>query len=429
MSDLTTHSIAHTARTETLPPADGAKGDAKTQALKGRSATLDTGVLSRLGRQDATTTGNSLFNGIGARSVQADRENPGPQRIAQAPHDGKSDVEVLGKGGVAAKGAEPTYANAKAQETQPQYANAGLGKGEIESGYSVLKQEPQYANAGLGKGEIESGYSVLKPEEQSTQTRGTGSARSESGDYAMLDNALYVSADKTGSKPGSKMESKSVGEDAYLTPRSDAGSRGTFRNLSDRMASVGNAPPQRLARLKAAVQKLFAAVKSLASRVAQVRSRPASQPPRIATLGAGESWRNPTAAQRTLPPTPNQPSLQPSLQRGGTIPSDYESRGAVPSNYESGGAAQQVRSQTPVSVDLSMTERYEERLMTDMRNLGDADKATVRRLASEIDTITLRADTLDIELTDSQELQILQHRHDIALVLENHTRQQGGGDG
>ena len=425
MSDLTTHSIAHTARTETLPPADGAKGgDAKTQALKGRSATLDTGVLSRLTGLQAKTFGQAN-QGIGARSVQADRENPGPQRIAQAPHNGKSDVEVLGKGGVAARGAEPTYANAKTQETQPQYANAKFAKGEIESGYSVLKQEPQYANAKFASGEIESGYSVLKPEEQPTQTRGTSRARSESGDYAMLDNALYVSADKEGIKTGSKRESKSVGEEAYLTPRSDAGSRGTFRNLSDRMASVGNAPSPRLARLKAAVQKLFAAVKSLASRVAQVRSRPASQPPRIATLGAGESWRNPTAAQRTLPPTPNQPSLQ----RGEAAPSNYERGGAVPSNYESGGAAQQVRSQTPVSVDLSMTERYEERLMTDMRNLGDADKATVRRLASEIDTITLRADTLDIELTDSQELQILQHRHDIALVLENHTRQQGGGDG
>ena len=414
MSDLTTHSIAHTARTETLPPADGAKGDAKTQALKGRSATLDTGVLSRLTGLQAKTFGQAN-QGIGARSVQADRENPGPQRIAQAPHNGKPDVEVFGKGGVAARGAEPTYANAKAQETQPQYANAGFAKGEIESGYSVLKQEPQYANAGFAKGETESGYSVLKQEEQSTQTRGTGRARSESGDYAMLDNALYVSADKTESKTGSKRESKPVGEEAYLTPRSDVGSRGTFRNLSDRMASVGNAPSPRLARLKAAVQKLFAAVKSLASRVAQVRSRPASQPPRIATLGAGESWRNPTAAQRTLPPTPNQ--------------SQPAGAGAVPSNYESGGAGQQVRSQTPVSVDLSMTERYEERLRTDMRNLGDADKATVRRLASEIDTITLRADTLDIELTDSQELQILQHRHDIALVLENHTRQQGGGDG
>ncbi len=61
-----------------------------------------------------------------------------------------------------------------------------------------------------------------------------------------------------------------------------------------------------------------------------------------------------------------------------------------------------------------------------MRNLGDADKATVRRLAGEIDTIISRAETLDIELTEAQDLQIAQHRHDIALVLENYVRERGG---
>ncbi len=382
MSDLTTHSLTRAARTETLPPADGAKGDAKTQALKGRSATLDAGVLSRLGQQDAKTLGNANRS-IGAHSVRFDAEKPGtqrsPQRIAQAPHNSKSDIQVFGKGGVAAGRAEPTYANAKAHETEPQYANAKFAKGEVESGYSVLKQE--------------------------TTPQGTGRARADGGE-SMLENSLYVSADKTDSKGRS---SKTLHEEPYLTPRDTAGLRGTFRTLSDRVASVGNAPPPRLERLKAAVQRLFDAVKSLVARVAEVRSRPASQPPRVASGSGGESWRDPALARRTLP--------QPPSQRAG----------AVPSGYESGGQAQQVRAQTPVSANLSATERYEERLRTDMKNLGDTQKATVRRLASENDTIISRSETLDIELTEAQELQIAQNRHDIALVLENFAREQAGG--
>ena len=387
MSDLTTHSLGRAARTETLPPADGAKGDAKTQALKGRSATLDAGGLSRLAGlgQAAKTLGNpSQSQAITARSVRMDADKSGPQRIAQAPHDGKPDVEVFGKGGVAARGAaEPTYQNAQAHELEPQYANAKFAKGEVESGYSVLKREEG-----------------SQATDQAT-AQGTGRARADSG-HSMLENSLYVSADKTGSKGSSTLQ-----ELPYLTPRDAAGLRGTFRTLSDRMASIGNAPPPRLERLKAAVQRLFDAVKSLVSRVAEVRSRPASQPPRLAS--GGESWRDPALARRTLP--------QPPSQRAG----------AVPSGYESGGQGQQVRSQTPVSADLSATERYEERLRTDMKNLGDTQKATVRRLASEIDTIVSRSETLDIEVTEAQELQIAQNRHDIALVLENFAREQAGG--
>ncbi len=383
MSDLTTHSLGRAARTETLPPADGAKGDAKTQALKGRGATLDAGGRSRLAGlgQVAKTLGNpNQAQAITARSVRMDADKPGPQRIAQAPHDGKPDVEVFGKGGVAARGAaEPTYQNAQAHELEPQYANAKFAKGEVESGYSVLKQE----------------------EGSQGTAQGTGRARADSG-HSMLENSLYVSADKANSKSSSALH-----ELPYLTPRDAAGLRGTFRTLSDRMASVGNAPPPRLERLKAAVQRLFDAVKSLVSRVAEVRSRPASQPPRLAS--GGESWRDPALARRTLP--------QPPSQRAG----------AVPSGYESGGQGQQVRSQTPVFVDLSATERYEERLRTDMQNLGETQKATVRRLASEIDTIVSRSETLDIEVTEAQELQIAQNRHDIALVLENFAKGQAGG--
>ncbi len=398
MSDLATHSLARTARSETLPPADDAKGDAKTQALKGRSATFDVGALSRLVGQDIKTSTNSApQQGIAARSARSDAENPGPQRIAQTPHDGKPDVEVLGRGGVAAKEAEPTYANAKAHEQEPQYANAKFARGDIESGYSVLKQESDYAP-------------LENPIYESADK--TGSKKRES-DYSALDSAVknpvYASADKT----GSRATSRAGGEDPYLTPRGDAGSRGTFRPLSDRMASIGNAPPPRLERLKAAVQRLFTAVKSLISRTALVRSRPASQPSRLAAAG-GESWRNPTLARRTLPQTPQTPP-----QRAGAVPSGYES-GAQ------GVRSDTLASQAPVFVEISATERYEERLMTDMRNLGDADKASVRHLAGEIDRITSTAETLDIELTDQQALQVAQHRHDIALVLENHIREQGG---
>ena len=398
MSDLTTHSLGRAARTETLPPAESAKGDAKTQALKGRNATLDAGVLSRLAGVNTKTLENPS-QGITARQVRVDAEKPGPQRIAQAPHDGKPDVEVFGKGGIAARGAEPTYANAKAHEQEPQYANAKFAKGEVESGYSVLKQEPQYANAnfakGGGKGEVSSGYSVLKQEAQGIT----------------LKNSAYGLQDKTSGGAASR----SGGEDPYLTPRSDLGSRGTFRTLSDRMASVASAPPPRLERLRAAVQKLFDAVKSLVSRVAEVRSRPTSQPPRVG-LGGGESWRNPDLARRALPQTP------PQSQRAGAAPSGYES-----GVQGQGAGTQTLASQTPISSHLSATESYEERLRTDMRNLGDAEKATVRRLAGEIDRIVSRAETLDIDLTDQQDLQIAQNRHDIALVLENYAREQGGG--
>ena len=398
MSDLATHSLTHTARTETLPPADGAKGDAKTQALKGRSATLDVGALSRLLGQDTkTSTNGAPQQGIAARSARSDAENPGPQRIAQTSHDGKPDVEVFGKGGVAAKGAEPAYANAKAHEQEPQYANAGFARGDIESGYSVLKKESDYSP-------------LENPIYESADK--TGSKKRES-DYSAVKNPVYLSADKTGSRATGR-----AGEDPYLTPRSNAGSRGTFRPLSDRMASIGDAPPPRLERLKAAVQKLFVAVKSLISRTALVRSRPTSQPSRVAQgailAGGGESWRNPTLARRTLPQTPQTPP-----QRAGAAPSGYESG-------VQGVRSDTLASQSPIFVELSATERYEERLRTDMRNLGDADKAAVRHSAGEIDRITSTAETLDIELTDQQALQVAQHRHDIALVLENHIREQGG---
>ncbi len=377
MSDLTTRSVSHTARSETLQ--DSAKSDAKAQALKGRNATLDTGMLSRLTGLQANLS-TQARQGLGDRAVRINAETPGPQRIAQTQHDGKSDVQVFGKGGIAAKGAEPVYANANAHEAEPQYANAKFAKGEVESGYSVLRQE--------------------------TEGHATGRARSDS-EVSMLEaNPLYRSADGTGSRSSSRSSSMSP----YLTARASLG--GTFQPLSQRLASIGDAPAPRLERLKAAVQKLFAAVKSLATRVAQVRSRSANEPPRASRIIGSEVARNPALARRALPPTPYQTPRT----------------GAVSSGYESGEVRQRVPSQSTVFENLSMTERYEERLRTDMKSLSAADKSTVRRLAGEIDRAVRTAETLDIELTDAQELQIAQHRHDIALVLENHARRGGGGE-
>ena len=219
-------------------------------------------------------------------------------------------------------------------------------------------------------------------------------------------NPLYRSADGTGSRSSSRSSSMSP----YLTARASLG--GTFQPLSQRLASIGDAPAPRLERLKAAVQKLFAAVKSLATRVAQVRSRSANEPPRASRIIGSEVARNPALARRALPPTPYQTPRT----------------GAVSSGYESGEVRQRVPSQSTVFENLSMTERYEERLRTDMKSLSAADKSTVRRLAGEIDRAVRTAETLDIELTDAQELQIAQHRHDIALVLENHARRGGGGE-
>ena len=377
MSDLTTRSVSHTARSETLQ--DSAKSDAKAQALKGRNATLDTGMLSRLTGLQANLS-TQARQGLGDRAVRINAETPGPQRIAQTQHDGKSDVQVFGKGGIAAKGAEPVYANANAHEAEPQYANAKFAKGEVESGYSVLRQE--------------------------TEGHATGRTRSDS-EVSMLEaNPLYRSADGTGSRSSSRSSSMSP----YLTARASLG--GTFQPLSQRLASIGDAPAPRLERLKAAVQKLFAAVKSLATRVAQVRSRSANEPPRASRIIGSEVARNPALARRALPPTPYQTPRT----------------GAVSSGYESGEVRQRVPSQSTVFENLSMTERYEERLRTDMKSLSAADKSTVRRLAGEIDRAVRTAETLDIELTDAQELQIAQHRHDIALVLENHARRGGGGE-